>query len=29
VDVLESKEMSAWIELKIKKRRGLDKQKGN
>jgi hypothetical protein len=29
VDVLESKVMPAWIELKIKKRRGLDKQKGN
>jgi hypothetical protein len=29
VDVLESKATSAWIELKIKKRRGLDKQKGN
>jgi hypothetical protein len=29
VDVLESKAWTCWIELKIKKRRGLDKQKGN
>jgi hypothetical protein len=29
VDVLESKAMSAWIELKIKKRTYLDKYKGN